>query len=191
MVDAAGGAVDAAGGALGATVGLAGAGVGLAGSVVGACAGRTRPWGVGAAGEVGGAVLADGAVPVGGAVLADGAVPADGAVVGEVAGALAATGLPITPRKESLAVWPRLRAWELLSPGTVITRLLPSTRTSEPETPMPFTRVSMICRARLRFCGLGAWPSGVAAVSVTRVPPWRSIPSFGLSEPPPVKNTRA
>ncbi len=50
----------------------------------------------------------------------------------------------VTGRMYRRAVWPSERACALSSPGTVMTRLSPSTTTSEPETPRPLTRVSMI-----------------------------------------------
>ena len=61
-----------------------------------------------------------------------------------------------------------------------MTRLSPSTTTSEPDTPRPLTRALMICCACPSASRVGAEPSGVRAVSVTRVPPCRSMPSFGL-----------
>ncbi|OBG65859.1 hypothetical protein A5702_19390 [Mycobacterium sp. E3339] len=74
-------------------------------------------------------------------------------------------------------------------PGTVITRLSPSTTTSEPETPSPLTRALMICCAWASASRLGREPSGVRAVSVTRVPPCRSMPSLGAARLSPVRNT--
>ncbi|WP_431768042.1 hypothetical protein [Mycobacterium mantenii] len=56
-------------------------------------------------------------------------------------------------------------------PGTVMIRLSPSTTTSEPDTPRPLTRAPMICWACANASRLGFDPSGVRAVSVTRVPP--------------------
>jgi len=61
--------------------------------------------------------------------------------------------------------------------------------TSEPETPSPLTRELMICCACANASRLGAEPSGVRAVKVTRVPPWRSMPSLGLARLSPVRNT--
>ena len=71
----------------------------------------------------------------------------------------------------SRAVCPRLRASLPSFPGTVMIRLSPSTTTSEPETPSPFTRALMICCAWDKASRLGREPSGVRAVNVTRVPP--------------------
>ena len=71
----------------------------------------------------------------------------------------------------SRAVCPRLRASLPSFPGTVMTRLSPSTTTSEPETPNPLTRALMICWACASASRLGRDPSGVRAVNVTRVPP--------------------
>ncbi len=65
------------------------------------------------------------------------------------------------------------------SPDTVITKLLPSMITSEPETPMPLSRFSMIVRASFRLSALGGAPLGKRAVRVTPLPPCRSIPSLG------------
>ncbi|SKY44057.1 Uncharacterised protein [Mycobacteroides abscessus subsp. abscessus] len=70
-------------------------------------------------------------------------------------------------------------------------RLLPLTTTSDPETPRPLTRCSMICLAWSSCSRVGGVPDSVRAVRVTRVPPWRSIPSFGSGEPPPVKKMSA
>ena len=95
----------------------------------------------------------------------------------------------MTGRMYSRAVWPRLRASLLSLPGTVMTRLEPSMMTSDPDTPRPFTRALMICCAWLRASRVGAEPSGVRAVSVTRVPPCRSMPSLGLACLSPVRNT--
>ncbi|OBJ75095.1 hypothetical protein A5626_02115 [Mycobacterium marseillense] len=89
----------------------------------------------------------------------------------------------------SRAVWPRLRASLPSLPGTVMIRLSPSTTTSEPETPSPLTRAPMICCACASASRLGREPSGVRAVSVTRVPPCRSIPSLGAARLSPVRNT--
>lgn len=79
----------------------------------------------------------------------------------------------------SRAVCPRLRASLPSLPGTVMTRLSPSTTTSDPDTPSPLTRALMICCACASASRLGAEPSGVRAVSVTLVPPCRSMPSLG------------
>jgi hypothetical protein len=95
----------------------------------------------------------------------------------------------ITGRMYNRAVWPRLRASLPPSPGTVITKLSPSMTTSEPETPSPSTRELMICFACCNASRVGADPSGVRAVRVTRVPPCRSMPSFGWTRLSPVKNT--
>ena len=62
----------------------------------------------------------------------------------------------ITGRMYSRAVWPRLRASLPSFPGTVMTRLSPSTTTSEPETPSPLTRALMICCACANASRLGA-----------------------------------
>ena len=96
-----------------------------------------------------------------------------------------------TLRKFSSAVWPSCLACSPPAPGTVITRFEPSWLTSEPLMPIPLTRVSMICRAWSRDSLGGGWPFGVRAVSVTRVPPCRSMPSFGEGLWSPVKNTSA
>ena len=61
--------------------------------------------------------------------------------------------------------------------------------TSDPETPNPFTRSLMICWAWSSASRVGGEPSGVRAVSVTRVPPCRSMPSLGSACLSPVKNT--
>ncbi len=90
----------------------------------------------------------------------------------------------------SRAVWPRLRASLPSLPGTVITRLSPSTTTSEPDTPRPLTRALMISCAWSSASRVGREPSGVRAVSVTRVPPCRSMPSFGSACLSPVRKTR-
>jgi hypothetical protein len=76
-----------------------------------------------------------------------------------------------TGRMKSRAVCPRLRASLPSLPGTVMTKLSPSTTTSEPETPSPLTRALMICCACDKASRLGREPSGVRAVNVTRVPP--------------------
>ncbi|AMC51612.1 Uncharacterised protein [Mycobacterium tuberculosis] len=89
----------------------------------------------------------------------------------------------------SRAVCPRLRASLPSLPGTVMTRLSPSTTTSDPDTPSPLTRALMICCACASASRLGAEPSGVRAVSVTLVPPCRSMPSLGAVCLSPVKNT--
>ncbi len=104
---------------------------------------------------------------------------------------MASTGIgcPITGRMNSRAVWPRLRASLPSVPGTVMTRLSPSITTSEPDTPRPLTRALMICSAWFSASRVGLEPSGVRAVSVTRVPPCRSIPSFGLACLLPVRKT--
>ena len=95
----------------------------------------------------------------------------------------------MTGRMYNRAVWPRLRASFPSVPGTVMTRLSPSTMTSEPDTPRPLTRAPMICCACDSASRLGREPSGVRAVSVTRVPPCRSMPSFGSARLLPVRNT--
>ena len=97
----------------------------------------------------------------------------------------------LTGRMNSRAVWPNERACEELSPGTVMTMLLPSITTSEPDTPRPLTRVSMMPCACWRLSRLGALPSGVRAVSVTRVPPCRSMPSLAVGDLSPVKKINA
>jgi hypothetical protein len=89
----------------------------------------------------------------------------------------------------SRAVWPRLRASLLSLPGTVMTRLLPSMITSDPDTPRPLTRSLMICWAWLSASRVGGEPSGVRAVSVTRVPPCKSMPSLGSAFLSPVRKT--
>ncbi len=95
----------------------------------------------------------------------------------------------ITGRMYSRAVWPRFRASLPSVPGTVITKLSPSTMTSDPDTPKPLTRALMIDCACDSASLLGRDPSGVRAVNVTRVPPCRSMPSFGSARLLPVKNT--
>ena len=95
----------------------------------------------------------------------------------------------MTGRMYSRAVWPRLRASLPSVPGTVMTRLSPSTMTSEPETPSPLTRALMICWACDNASRLGRDPSGVRAVKVTRVPPCKSMPSFASACLLPVRNT--
>ena len=91
-----------------------------------------------------------------------------------------ATGPPTTSRNRSCAVCPSDRAWSPSSPGTVIVMLVPSSTTSAPLTPSPFTRCSMIVCA-CRSCSRGGSPpDSVRAVSVTRVPPCRSMPSLGV-----------
>ena len=51
--------------------------------------------------------------------------------------------------------------------------------TSDSATPEAFTRASMICRASSRLSEEGSF----SAVSVIRVPPWRSRPSAGFQLP--------
>ena len=124
-------------------------------------------------------------------------VPAGGAAGGAWAGGWPACGCCglrggiawTTGRMYSRAVCPRLRASLLSLPGTVITRLSPSMTTSEPDTPSPLTRSLMICWAWFSASRVGADPSGVRAVSVTRVPPCRSMPSLGLACLSPVRKT--
>jgi len=180
------------------TGGVVGVGGGATGEL-GAWAGSTRPCGLGAAlvgagagGLVAGGGGAGGGVAVGG--VAGAAVPGAGvagtglAGAAGVGGAVAATSLT-TPRKYSCAVCPSDLACPPLLPGTVITRFWPLMITSEPATPMPLTRFSMMVRASFRLSADGDAPSGVRAVSVTRVPPCNSIPSLGVGERLPVKNT--
>ena len=54
----------------------------------------------------------------------------------------------------------------------------------------PSTRALMICWAWASDSRVGGEPSGVRAVRVTRVPPCRSIPSFGSAFLSPVRKTR-
>ena len=124
-----------------------GDGVGSSGYGRGCGAGLT-----GDAGAPDGAGGAPGAAP-GGAGGAPGA-PAGGAPgapgapsAGFLLTASTGIGWPITGRMNSRAVCPRLRASLLSLPGTVMTRLSPSITTSDPDTPRPFTRELMICRA--------------------------------------------
>ncbi len=127
-----------------------------------------------------------GAPEEGGAELLGAPDVGGGVVCGGTTGCVA---FATTFRKPSFAVLPRFFAWSPCSPGTVMTTLLPSRRTSVPLTPIPLTRRSMIWRAWFRDSREGWPPSGVRAVSVTRVPPCRSMPSFGVGLWLPVRNT--
>ncbi len=101
------------------------------------------------------------------------------------AGGRAGSGWPITGRKRSWAVAPSSRACSPSSPGTEMTMLFsPSVTTSASATPRPLTRCSMIWRASSSSSDAGGWPSGVAAVNVTVVPPRRSRPSCGVRSVP-------
>ena len=125
-----------------------------------------------------------------GAVAGASVFGASGAGWAGAAAGIAATGPPTTSRNRSCAVCPSDRAWSPSSPGTVIVMLVPSRTTSAPLTPRPFTRCSMIdCACRSCSRG-GSPPDSVRAVSVTRVPPCRSMPSLGVALSP-VKNTSA
>ncbi len=86
----------------------------------------------------------------------------------------------------------RVRSSRLFSwPGTVMTSWsAPSTCTCAPATPEPLTRRSMMSLAWFIASRDGVDPSAVRALSVILVPPWRSMPSFGVLEPG-VKNTSA
>ena len=143
--------------------------------------------------ESGGIRVASDGAPVGETV--DGVSPVDappGAGAAGSTGAVgaAATGPPTTSRNRSWAVCPSDRAWSPSSPGTVMVMFVPSRTTSAPLTPSPFTRCSMIVCA-CRSCSRGGSPpDSVRAVSVTRVPPCRSMPSLGVGLSP-VKNTSA
>src|SRR5581483_8235104 len=114
-----------------------------------------------------------------------------GALVPAGAGGVACTGPARTGRNRSWAVWPRSLAFSPLLPGTVMVRLLPSCTTSAPLTPSPLTRWSMMPRASVSCSLVGGAPVSVRAVSVTRVPPSRSMPSLGCGLRSPVKNTSA
>ncbi len=61
--------------------------------------------------------------------------------------------------------------------------LAPSICTWTPAKPEPLTRLVMISWACCMDAVDGSLPSAVWAVSVTCVPPCRSMPSFGLLEP--------
>ena len=178
---------------------VAGAGV-AGGDVDGGAAGRGCASATGATSRV--TTWASPAAPCGGSVVPVGVSVAGASVFGasvfgaSVAGwvgaaaGIAATGPPTTSRNRSCAVCPSDRAWSPSSPGTVIVMLVPSRTTSAPLTPRPFTRCSMIdCACRSCSRG-GSPPDSVRAVSVTRVPPCRSMPSLGVALSP-VKNTSA
>ena len=102
----------------------------------------------------------------------------------------AVSGMPgcSTGRNSSCEVCPKARAWEVSSPGTVITRVLPSAITLAPVTPMPLTRFSRIVRACANCSWVGSSPCGT---KVTRVPPCRSMPRLGLAVRSPVKKISA
>ncbi len=189
----AGVAAPAAGACVGAGCGAGpgcGAGVGL-----GACSGTEYATGFTGcrAGSAAPCGAGDGvAAPLGGVMAGVGVAPGAGAVPAGGAGAGAAgTGWPITGRKRSCAVCPSDRACSPASPGTVMVMLSPSRTTSAPLTPRPLTRCSMICWACTSWSRGGEPPSTVRATSVTRVPPCRSMPSFGAGLPSPVKKTSA
>src|SRR5699024_636915 len=167
-----------------------------AGSSPGAASGYTRLWGAGSPPAVSPPGASPDAPPPSSGD--DGAAGPPGAE-GAGAGAPGVPGAPAavigwdcsTGRMVSFAVWPRLFAASPSLPGTVMTRLSPSVTTFAPDTPRPLTRDSMILRAWSRLASLGALPSGVRAVSVTDVPPCRSMPSCGVGSRSPVKNTSA
>ena len=194
-----------AGAGVGAGVGSSGNGRGCAGG------GAGSPGAAGAGSPGGGAGAAGGGAPARRAraprrrPAAGRAEPAPAAAAAPVTGLTGLTGLPgltslavppagtgiawTTGRMYNRAVWPRLRASLPSLPGTVITRLSPSMTTSDPDTPSPSTRELMICCACCSASRVGADPSGVRAVRVTRVPPCRSMPSLGLACLSPVRNT--
>ena len=140
---------------------------------------------VGLAGVVVGAVVF-GAVVVGVPLVEE---PLEGDWLAAVGGTTAADC--VTGRRYSRAVSPSVLASSPSLPGTVMTMLLPCVTTWAPLTPRPFTRELMICCACANCCASGGLPSRVRAVSVTVVPPLRSIPNLGDGLWSPVANTSA
>jgi len=88
----------------------------------------------------------------------------------------------MTPRKFRMAALPSLATSVDVPFGISTTSwLLPCTTTVEPVTPVPLIRSSRICRACVIWEDVGAGePFGVCAVKITRIPPTRSSPSFGV-----------
>jgi hypothetical protein len=89
-------------------------------------------------------------------------------------------------RKFRTAAWPSRATSLCVALGISTTSWsAPCTATVAPVTPVVLMRSSMICRAWLICDEVGcAAPLGTMALKMTRVPPTRSMPSFGLCGSP-------
>jgi hypothetical protein len=167
---------------------------GVAGFAVDGLACNGSAWKPAAPGECEELALLDCALlePVGPAVAPlDGDADGDGdGVVDPPALFLAALPLthdtgtagPTTPRKLRIAALPSAATSVLVPLGISTTSWsLPWTTTVEPVTPVVLMRSSRICRAWVICEDVGGGePFGVCALKITRTPPTRSRPSFGV-----------